>query len=340
MADRVVLHVGLMKSGTTFVQGRLEADRDLLATAGVLFPGPTWADQTRAVQDLIGSPHGRPGAWDSLVAEIRAWPGTAVVSMEYLGPVAPARIARVLADLGAGPGGTTVQVVVTVRDLGRAVPAMWQETLKNRHTWGWADFVSSLRSPDSDAGRKFWRQQDAARIVERWTEGVGAEHLAVVTVPPAGAPPTLLWDRFLDAAGLAHLRDLAWADAPRTNESLGVGSALLLTHLNALVEDLDTADYNKRVKAFAKLGLVRHRDEEEPIGFAVPDWLRERTTSSVQALAGSGVRIVGDLADLEPHDVPGADPAAVDPAAVLEAAAAGLALLLRTGPPVRRLLGD
>ena len=43
MAERVVVHIGLMKSGTTFLQGRLDANREQLAAQGVLFPGPTGA---------------------------------------------------------------------------------------------------------------------------------------------------------------------------------------------------------------------------------------------------------------------------------------------------------
>lgn len=334
MADRVVLHVGLMKSGTTFVQGRLEANRDALAARGVLFPGPTWAHQTRAVQDLIGSPHGRPGAWAELVAEVRAWPGTAVVSMEYLGPVAPQRIRRITSDLA----GTPVEAVVTVRDLGRAVPAMWQETLKNRQSWGWAEFLADLREPSDEvgAGRRFWRQQDAARVVARWVEGLGADRVGVVTVPPAGAPAEVLWERFLDAAGLASVADVPWVPAPRANESLGLDSALLLARLNEQVADLDTATYNKQVKAFAKLGLVRRRAQEPAIGFTVPDWLHARAEELAGALAAGGARVVGDLADLRPQDVPGADPASVDAAAERDTAVAALALLLRQGPPVRR----
>lgn len=332
MADRVVLHVGLMKSGTTFVQGRLEANRSLLADRGVLFPGPSWARQTRAVQDLIGSRHGQAGDWDALVAEVRDWPGTAVVSMEYLGPVAPARIERIAADLSGIP----VHAVVTVRDLGRAVPAMWQETLKNRRTWGWAEYVAALADPASEPGRKFWRQQDAARVVARWVDGLDVDAVSVVTVPPAGSSSEVLWDRFLDAAGLSALADVQWAEAPRANESLGVGSALLMARLNGHVEDLDTATYNKQVKAFAKLGLVRRRAEEQPIGFTVPDWLRDRAEGITTGLAATDARIVGDLADLAPRDVPGADPGSVDLATELDTAVAALALLLRQGPPVRK----
>lgn len=332
MAERVVLHVGLMKSGTTFVQGRLEANRDALAARGVLFPGPTWARQTRAVQDLIGSRHAQEGDWAALVDEVAAWPGTAVVSMEYLGPVVPARIERVVADLA----GTPVDVVVTVRDLGRAVPAMWQETLKNRRSWGWEEYLAAVQDPTSEAGRKFWRQQDAARVVQRWVAGVGAEHVAVVSVPPAGAPGELLWERFLEAAGLSSLADVAWDPAPRANESLGLTSALLMARLNRHVEDLDTATYNKQVKAFAKLGLVQRRAEEPAIGFTVPDWLHTRAEEVSAAVLATGARVVGDLEDLQPRDVPGAEAGSVDAAAERDAAVAALALLLRQGPPVRK----
>ena len=53
-------------------------------------------------------------------------------------------------------------------------------------------------------------------------------------------------------------------------------------------------------------------------------------------MAASGARVVGDLADLSPRDVPGADPASVDLATELDTAVATLALLLRQGPPVRK----
>ena len=53
MATRLVLHVGVMKSGTTFVQRVLLANRDRLAEHGVLFPGKQWRRQVVAVRDLM-----------------------------------------------------------------------------------------------------------------------------------------------------------------------------------------------------------------------------------------------------------------------------------------------
>ncbi len=323
MAERVLLHVGLMKSGTTFIQGRLNANRERLAEQGVLFPGPSWARHARAVSDLIGSKHAEEGAWASLVEELRAHPGTAIVSMEYLGPISAERIRQVRDDLAGSP----VHAVVTVRDLGRSVPAMWQETLKNRQSWGWSEYLAALQD-GGDAGRRFWRQQAADRVVGRWAEVLGPEHVSVVTVPPPGAPGELLWERFCDVAGITGS---TWDEAPRANESLGVASALLMGRINEHVGDLALPEYNKKIKALGKHVLVHRRRDEDPIGFTVPRWLRKRSAAITAGIEASGVRVVGDLGELEPLDVPGADPAAVGPEAQLDAAVAALVHVLRDG---------
>jgi hypothetical protein len=325
VAERLVLHVGLMKSGTTFIQGRCNANRELFAQQGILFPGPTWARHAQAVSDLIESKHAKPGSWAGLREEINAHPGTAIVSMEYLGPIRAPRIAQLASDFPD----TDLQVVVTVRDLGRTVPAMWQETVKNRATWGWADYLRSIEK-GGDAGKRFWRQHSAAQVVQRWAEVVGTDHVTVITVPPPGAPSELLWDRFREVAGIAPA---AWVDAPRANESLGVASALLMRRLNEATEDLAMPAYKKRVKALGKHVLVHRKREEDPIGFTVPAWLRKTSVRMNKKLAESGVRVIGDLTELEPVDVPGVDPAGVPVEQELEAAVSALSTVLRDGKP-------
>jgi hypothetical protein len=328
MAERVVFHIGLMKSGTTFIQGRLNTNRDRLAAQQVLFPGPTWNRHVRAVSDLLGSEKRKPGSWNSLVDEINAYDGTAVVSMEYLAPMGRPRI-KVLRD--AFPE-SEVRVAVSVRDLGRGVPAMWQEAIKNRRTWTWEEYVRSIEK-GGEPGRRFWRQQHAAKIVRRWGSVIGADNTYVVTVPPPGADPALLWDRFSEVAGIAPD---TWDEAPRANESLGAASTMVMRQLNFATQDLPLAAYKKRVKALAKYVMGEHRGQEDPIGFTVPAWLREESARVLSDLQASGSRVVGDLADLEPVDVPGVDPATVDDAAQLDAAVSALTGVLHQVRQVRR----
>lgn len=214
MASPTVLHVGAMKSGTSSVQDRLCAAHATLARYDVLVPA-SHSDIVLPVLDLLevrrqgAIPH--EGRWPQLVEKVRAHPGRAVLSQEFLGPARPEKVRRVVEDLG------DVEVVITARDLGRNLPAMWQETLQNGRTWDWAGYVADARTPGDPvvpggAGRRFWRQQDIARIAARWAEAVGPQRVTMVTVPPPGADPDLLWNRFCEAAGI----DPAWAPPRRS----------------------------------------------------------------------------------------------------------------------------
>jgi hypothetical protein len=327
MAQRVVFHIGLMKSGTTFIQGRLDTNRERLAQQQILFPGPTWGRHVRAVSDLLGSDKRQAGSWSSLVDEISEYDGTAVVSMEYLAPMGVPRI-KVLRD--SFPG-TEIRIAVTVRDLGRSVPAMWQESVKNRRTWDWAEYVRSIER-GGEPGKRFWRQQHAGKIVRRWGSVVGPDHVYVVTVPPPGAAPGLLWDRFSEVAGIGAD---TWDEAPRANESLGAASAQVMRRLNLATQDLPVNAYKKRVKALAKYVMGAHRGAEDPIGFTVPRWLRKESDRVVTQLERSGAHVVGDLSELEPVDVPGVDPTRVSTADQLEAAVAALTGVLHQVGRVR-----
>ena len=51
----VVLHIGAMKTGTSYLQSVLEQDKELLGERGVYWPGASWKDQRLAVQDLLAS---------------------------------------------------------------------------------------------------------------------------------------------------------------------------------------------------------------------------------------------------------------------------------------------
>ena len=307
MASRVVLHVGLMKSGTSYLQRRLDANRALLAERGVLLPGRRWRDQMLAVSDVLGRKQlaeKSAGRWATLVAEASAYDGCVAVSMEFLGPARPESIARVVESFGPAP----VEAVVTLRDLGRTVPAMWQESLQNGGTFRWGDYVGMLDGRRAPA-QAFWRQQGMGRIVDNWVAALGTDRVTLVTVPPPGAPTGLLWERFCDAAGLEAL-DAAPVDP--VNTSLDAASAVLLRELNLVLadDDLPTGEYHRLVKfGLGKRALAGRGGA--PIGFAPPEWLIQRAGRIEERRRATRARVVGDLAELAPVAVPGIDPATV-----------------------------
>ena len=329
-----MLHVGCMKSGTSFVQRTLGENREALADQGFCFPGKHWRQQVLAVIDVRGHrrdgevPQDAVGAWDRLRAEIAAWRGTAIVSMEFLATTSSGDIERIVASLAPA----RVEVVLTVRDLGRSIPSMWQEGVKNGETGPWPDYVAAVRDGDPQQpgpARRFWRHQAATPIARRWAHGVGLDHVTVVTVPPAGAPPGLLWERFCSVAGLDPA---PFTPAGPGNESLGAASAEVMRALNErLVGALSTPDYNRLVKRLGKRGLASRRDREPAIGYDDP-WVAERAQGVIDGLTRLGVRVVGDLEELRPAPVVGVAPPDVPAEEQLDAAVAALAELLLMWP--------
>ena len=102
---RVLLHVGAPKTGTSFVQDILFTNRDALRERGILYPADRHDAHFLAALDLMELPwggleHEAVGAWDRLAAEVRDWPGTAIISHEILGTASRVQVARALESLG------------------------------------------------------------------------------------------------------------------------------------------------------------------------------------------------------------------------------------------------
>lgn len=331
MAQRLVLHIGSMKSGTSFIQNVLGSNKARLLRSGVLFPGGRWRDQVAAVTDLIdqerlpGRHHGDAGPWQDLVTEINEHPGTAVVSMEFL---APRRSAKIRYLRSCFPD-TSVEAVLTGRDLMRNLPSMWLESVQNGGTVSWPDYVAAVRAERDDPGpdRAFWKHQGLAAISRRWISVLGPERFTLLTVPPGGAPPGLLWERFSQVIGV----DPATCDVSvRSNPSIGAATAQVLRRLNERLpgERLDPS-LEFYVKHFlAKRGLADRSAREPKLGFDEP-WARRRAEREVDLLREMRLRVVGDLEELMPRPVHGVRIEEVDAEAQLAAAVDGLALLVQ-----------
>jgi hypothetical protein len=303
---RIFLHIGASKTGTTYVQGVLFDNRDELAARGVRYPGHYAEAHYEAVQDLRGisiggredeSLHGR---WRSLVDEARRWSGdTVVISHELLGGSTDEAAGRAVASFE----GADLHVVLTARDLGRQVPAMWQEYVKNHGTLPFDAYVRRIaREPRrSRAAQLFWRQQHVAEIAERWCRHVPAERFHLVTVPPAGAAPDLLWQRFASVVGIEPTGLVSERD--RSNTSLSYAEAELLRRINrSLGERLDWLAYERTVKhQFAEDVLATGgRDGRPSVPVIHRPWFQQQHRDMVGSLRALGVDVVGDLDDLEP----------------------------------------
>ena len=326
----VTLHIGAVKTGTTFVQSVLSANQPTLTALGVLWPGPTWRAQVDAVNGLRGQEGSSFARWTDLVEQIDAWEGTdAIVSMEFLSLMSRANVHRAIDSLSRH----RVRVVLTVRDIVRAIPAQWQESVQNGFSWSYHEYlagVTAKRPRTTRAGQHFWNKQDWPRILEPWTERLGPDDVVVVTVPPPGAPPGLLWLRFCAAVGLpADQFDASF----RANESLGAASAEVMRHVTRQANAASVGNATMQVikRVLAKQMLSAHRSAEPSL--VLPEahrpWAVTRSRRLVESMQTVPATVVGDLDDLRPRagTVTGAvttDPATLPSEELLAAAAHGL----------------
>ncbi|PUA81985.1 hypothetical protein [Nocardioides currus] len=334
MAERVVLHIGSMKSGTSFIQNVLGNNGDELAQHGISFAGDRWRDQVAAVQDLIahGGPQQAPldptGPWCTLVDSINATPGTVVVSMEFLAPRVTHKIEMIRDSLQG-----RLEVVLTGRDLARNIAAMWLESVQNGSAVGWDDYLRAVRAEgDGPVARNFWNHQGLAAIARRWSDAVGADHFTLMTVPAKGAPSNLLWERF---AQVLQLDPAAFELNVRANRSIGLATAMTLRQLNEILgrDGTPAADhpfYDLLVKhLLTKRGMVA-RQGEPTLGLD-ERWVMKRGAAEVAALRKQRHRVIGDLDELLPQKVSGVHPSQVSTEQRLDAAMEGLARMAEIG---------
>lgn len=335
MAERVVLHVGTMKSGTTYLQGILFANKEKLAAQGVTVPMARQRQQLFAVRDLIGEDEGSlgrvVGRWQELVTEVSRAPAVAVVSVERLGVVRRDKAEQAVADLGRD--GARVEVVITARDLNRSLGSLWQETLQNGRSWTWPEYLAGASADRPGTRRKrekeedrhhFWTQMNLVRMSRRWAEVVGADNVRVVTVPPPGAAPGLLLERFATAVGFDPA---GLVEGPSDNSGCGVASLEVLRRLNAALDQRGLPfpiGVQARKHVLAKEILGPRRAAEGKVAHPLVGWVPAEVKRVTRKLRKRGITVVGDVADLAPIEMSGADPTRVREEDVLDAAVAGL----------------
>jgi hypothetical protein len=328
MRPTIHLHIGEPKSGTTYLQAMLEQNRTALEEVGLLTPGPR--EQIRAAQDAIRRTSDGE-LWQALADRLLQWTGSdALVSMETLCRANPAAVRRAATAFSDAP----LRVHVTVRDLLRSLPAQWQQSTQHRKTWTWQEYAEAVVSADKNhpATNNFWSQHDLETIVQRWAKVVGAQNVYVITVPQAGAEPTLLWQRFTEALGLPPVEVEPVAPS---NESLGAVSAELMRRVNQAIEPLDLTEqqYNTSVRAFLAREVLAARRPVEPKVLppaAAARWAEAEADRLIAATRESGVNVIGDLDELRPVSTDFSDDSHPSDGDVLDAAVDALSALVLT----------
>lgn len=330
------LHVGVPKSGTSFIQSALRQNRDELLAQGVLFPSERPGEMFQAALDLNGNHEmwGLPrervaGMWAELCRRAREFDGTTVVSSEFLCASRPQQIAQAVALLD----GLEVHVVLTARDLARQLPAEWQEGIKHGRRLSFQEFQTRILDPERSHphARRLWQHHDLPAVLDRWAAAVGDDRVHLITCPRPGADPALLWERFCGVVGIDASRTRLPEDA--ANVSLGITEIEVLRQVNRYFPHSDDPHvYGRVVKQFFVRSVLRdHSSARARTPAHLVPALEELTRRWRKDLESRGYRIVGDLAELDPvvdGEAPADDPDRVPPRQALQVAAASIADLL------------
>lgn len=312
------LHIGAPKTGTTYLQNILFANRAALRRTGFLYPGNAVRSHFWASQDLRGIAfrgHVEPqvsGAWARLVHEIRTFGGPALIDHEILAGTSAAQIEHALADLDFAE----VHIVFTARDIARQLPAAWQERIKNRDTVSFAAFLDAVHAGLTGTGprRYFWPVHDTPQILARWSRNLAPERVHLVTLPASGVDRSRLWQRFAGVLGIdPNAYDTAVAGE---NRSLSAAEAAVLRALNERLQGVDIPWPQYRAAVKHGLSNALGAAEQAAPRIELPEhaytWAVAWTHDAIARLRTAGYDVVGDLDELVPAGRPtGADPDAV-----------------------------
>lgn len=299
---RAFLHVGLPKTGTTYLQHALWSNKESLGDAGLLLPGRHRRRHLLASLDVREDPKlaRRPGdvsaPWQDLVDECRTWDGDVVISHEFFGAASAEQVARLVGTLD----GFEVHVIVTARSMTDLGLSRWQEWVKSGGKLGVDHYPQKQGyDPVDEWG---WGSFDLGSVLDRWSVAVPTSHVHVLPVDPRGTPSDL-WVRFADVLGLDGTR-FPVPDLPR-NQSLGIVEVELLRRINPHLTDFTSAgDRGHWIRGYLGEGGVLPQGRERfRAGEAKHRELTERGRRALELLRTGEYDVRGDLELLQPSPI-------------------------------------
>lgn len=290
---RVFVHIGLRKTGTSFLQSHLWGSADLLRERGIRLVPST---RERAVVAMRAA-RGRlddAARIQRALAQLRrdaqeAPEPTLLMTQESLAGATTEEAATLLESFV----GREVHVVVTARDIARQLPSAWQQRVKAGFDIGFEDYLREVQEAQDDAaqgggaGRAFWEHQDLVAVLARWSELVTRQRVHVVTVPARDADRRLLPERFGAVLGV-DFEELR-SDEVRANDSLDPVQVELLRRVNRLQPVQGRRQRADTVKNYFVTDILApRRSAPARTPRELNDWCLEEGYRQVKALRRGG----------------------------------------------------
>ncbi|MFC7493819.1 MULTISPECIES: hypothetical protein [unclassified Nocardioides] len=301
--SRVFLHIGLPKTGTTYLQEALWLNRDRLAERGLYLPGARRQHllaslELREDPGLANRPRQVEHPWTHLVdlvnARLRKKGGDALISHEFFASATPAQVERARE---AFPD-ADLHVVVTARPMVDLFTSRWQEWVKNGNDLP----IDSYPPEPKGVSAWGWASFDLGDVLERWGSVLDHDRIHVVPLT-RGAGPRQLWDTFLDVCG--QRSEGIDAEEQPANTSLGLAEVEVLRRTNSDLKGFTSPTDRGRwirghlgERTLVHEGAERYRPSEQKLAE-----LQRREERLLALLASGGFDLRGDVDLLRSADI-------------------------------------
>lgn len=323
MANRLVIHAGFLKTGTTALQASMNLKHKELLEQGVLYPRvinpriAVEADHHFAALALIGKPEGwreeesendsEPiETWNHLRDELNKFNGTSIFSSEMLCELLMPEIQRVKNETSAAEK----DVIFTIRPLVKILPSAYQQKIKfGQIKVSYEKWLEQVFDPvrETSAAQQFWLRHDYPAVLKRWIDVFGIGHVGLVVADENNRE--FLFETFNSLLKLKP-GTLHQYKKVGTNRSLTVDEGALLMEVNRLFRKYrDWTDY----KIFIREGAAKFltdSDSKNPDAqkLLTPRWAieaaQEVTRKHIEEIRALNIRVIGDLDSLALATVP------------------------------------
>lgn len=310
LPERTILfHAGFHKTGTTALQSAFAGSRKALREYGVLYPGNrrshhraamsvtkrTWGWHDRGGREID------PKYWTTVVSQSCKYPGRVFISSEAFALADSAAMKRILKKLD---GDDRFHAIFTLRSIGRLLPSSWQQYLKYGLSMRYEKWLKKVfaNPPECPPTPNFWRRNDHAGIIERWSELIGPERVTLVVLDESQRDG--LFRTFEALLALPEGILVPDPELGAKNRSMSAAEAEMLRQVNlGGAKRWGWPAYEKIVRRGAALRMVESRtpNRDEP-GVGTPQWAVEAAqavgAATAERIRGLGINVIGDLDSL------------------------------------------
>lgn len=295
-----IIHVGQMKSGTTFIQQILKHNKKNIMDKGFLYPGEL-LNQQHACYGICGKniPWVTPNKrWTQLgndvLEEINSATGNVIMSAEALSCMNESGIEQFVESLGG-----IDKVVITVRNLHKTLSSAWQQSLKGGSTKSINEFFHGLVETRQDENG-FWRNYAFGNTAKWWAKYAEVN----IVVASESNDKYKIWEDFSSVVGLPDVSYPAF-DAEASNSSLYYEDAEILRLFNSGLISKAKDEREIFLRILLKRFLFPSANGDigtkilppKDFKMMIDDWGREEISK-----IPSDVNIVGDLLSVLNYD--------------------------------------